>query len=657
MSYRKLLWIVPIVVLVLNESRGSPDETRSEQTAQEAQPAGAKPQSAKPKSDRQIEALLEPIREKHKLPGMVAGIVTRRGLLVAGAVGARKLGAPEPITVNDQLHLGSDTKAMTATLLGRFVDESKFSWRSTVGEVFRDFKSEIHPDFEAVTLEQLLTHRAGLPANLPYVPSSGGSLVEQREALAKKALGSPPLHPPGSKYLYSNIGYIIAGHFAERAAGKPWEELMRSEIFDPLGMSSAGFGAPGTKGGIDQPWGHGLVFGTLVPLQMDVPVIGPAGTVHCSLADWAAFVALHLNAARGEARLLKPETFSALHDPVGDQDYVGGWVIVERPWAGGRALTHSGSNTMWYVTAWLAPEREVAYLAATNAGGSAAQTGCDEAIAALIEHRETSLAAQAAAKLTVEVQTTAGGTRFGVLGPKPTAPAPTLFVFAHELTGTLESDDYNKIGRLLAAKGFVCVSLDLPCHGRNVRAGEPQGLEGWAARLHHDEDPISPFLKQASEVLDHLIAAGYADREHIAACGTSRGGFVALHFAAAEPRIRCVAAFAPVTELPVLREFKGLESHGRTAELALSRHADGLAGRPVWLCIGNDDERVGTDQAIAFTRGIVAQSRSQQKRPLVELHVMTSAGHRVHPTAHADAAAWVAEQMRTVGADTRSGGR
>src|SRR5262249_7240486 len=184
--------------------------------------------------------------------------------------------------------------------------------------------------------------------------------------------------------------------------------------------------------------------------------------------------------------------------------------------------------------------------------------------------------------------------QFGVLGPKPKAPAATLFVFAHELKATLETDDYNKVGRLLATKGFVCVALDLPCHGRNVRAGEPQGLDGWAARLRQDEAPIGPFVREATEVLDHLIAAGYTDRERVTACGTSRGGFVALHFAAAEPRVRCVAAFAPVTELPVLREFKGLEAHAKTKQLALLRHAEKLAGRPGWLCIGNDDERVGT---------------------------------------------------------------
>lgn len=611
-------------------------------------------------SDKHIEALLAPIREKHKVPGLVAGIVTSRGLQSAGAVGLRKAGSPEAITVHDQLHIGSDTKAMTATLLGQLVDEGKLSWQSTVGDVFPHLKAEVHPDFVHVTLEQLLTHRAGLPANLPYGQFADVSVVAQRQALLKKALAEAPLDAPGTKFSYSNVGYIIAGHFAEQITGRSWEELMRSELFEPLGMSSAGFGPPGmkdsgtkgtgTKDAVDQPWGHQLIFGKAQALQLDNPeVLGPAGRVHCSIADWALFVALHLQGARNETKFLKPETFKTLHTPPAGQEYAAGWGLVERPWAGGRALMHAGSNTMWYAVAWLAPERDVAYLAVVNQGGDAAREACDAAVAALILEwqKPPADAAAAADKPAVQKLTTPGGVRFAILGSKPSAPAPTLFVFAHEMAGTLDSDAYNKVGRFLQARQFLCVSLDLPCHGQAVRADEPQGLDGWEARLRKDEDPIGPFVKEAAQVLDYLIAEGYTDAQQVAACGTSRGGFAALHFAAAEPRVRCVAAFAPVTELPALREFQGLEQHARTNELAIARQAEKLSGRPVWICIGNDDERVGTDRAIAFARQVVQASKSQKKNAMIELHVMASTGHSVHPTAHAEAAAWIAERMKT----------
>src|SRR5207247_2644543 len=136
------------------------------------------------------------------------------------------------------------------------------------------------------------------------------------------------------------------------------------------------------------------------------------------------------------------------------------------------------------------------------------------------------------------------------------------------------------------------------------------------------------------------------DAKKVAICGTSRGGFMALHFAAVEPRIRCVAAFAPVTDLPALSEFSGMDKHAPTMGLDLRRHADKLAGRSMWLCIGNADERVGTDQAITFTRKVVAASVAAKKPADVELHVMPTIGHRIHVTAHEEAAAWFAARIQ-----------
>jgi hypothetical protein len=64
-----------------------------------------------------------------------------------------------------------------------------------------------------------------------------------------------------------------------------------------------------------------------------------------------------------------------------------GWAVAERPWAGGRVLTHSGSNTMWYCVAWLAPGKDFAVLVCCNRGGDEAAKGCDAAAAAIIGSR------------------------------------------------------------------------------------------------------------------------------------------------------------------------------------------------------------------------------------------------------------------------------
>ncbi len=344
-------------------------------------------------SDKQINALLDPIREKHKVPALFAGIVSEKGLSRGGAVGIRKLGAPERVTLNDTLHIGSNTKAMTATLIGELVEEQKLSLQSTIGDVFGRLKSSIHPDCQRITVEQLLTHRAGLPANVNYL-NLPGTVVEQREALLKNVLSQPPLHAPGSQALYSNVGFIVAGHCAEQVTGRSWEDLLTERVFRPLTMRSAGFGVPGLIGRIDQPWGHSVNGDKVEAVQIDnPPVLGPAGTVHCTLRDWAKFAALHLQGARGKAKLLKPATFKVLHAPHGppaDDEFAMGWVIQHRPWTRGPILQHNGSNTTWYATIWVAPELDVAFLAASNQGAPAGASATDEAIAALIDLQKKS---------------------------------------------------------------------------------------------------------------------------------------------------------------------------------------------------------------------------------------------------------------------------
>jgi CubicO group peptidase (beta-lactamase class C family) len=340
------------------------------------------------KADPEINRLLAPIREKHKLPGIVGGIVRGDELVAIGAVGVRKTGSPEAMQVDDQVHIGSDTKALTATRITMLVEQGKLKWDSTIASVFPDLKNSIDPDYRNVTLIELLTHRAGLPANVNWWGLGASKPTnEQRLTLLKQVLKKPPESKPGTKYAYSNVGYGIAAAMAERVTKSTWENLLREGLFNPLKMTSAGFGAPGVKGKVDQPWGHTLVKGELGASQIDnAPSIGPAGTVHCSLPDWAKFIALHVTGEGEKARLLKPETYRFLHTPPKGQEYACGWIVVKRDWAGGAALTHGGSNTMWYATVWIAPQRNFAVLAATNLGGDNGQKACDDASAALIGH-------------------------------------------------------------------------------------------------------------------------------------------------------------------------------------------------------------------------------------------------------------------------------
>ena len=82
-----------------------------------------------------LDAYLEGVRAKYGLPALAAA-VTRSGEIVAsGAAGKRAIGIDIPVTMEDRFHLGSDTKAFTATVAGTLVEEGRIKWSSTLGEV------------------------------------------------------------------------------------------------------------------------------------------------------------------------------------------------------------------------------------------------------------------------------------------------------------------------------------------------------------------------------------------------------------------------------------------------------------------------------------------------------------------------------------------
>src|SRR5690349_8576947 len=82
-----------------------------------------------------------------------------------------------------------------------------------------------------------------------------------------------------------------------------------------------------------------------------------------------------------------------------------------------------------------------------------------------------------------QVLKTGDGVAFSLLGEKPAVPAPTLFIFALDADRTLSSAMYRQAGDILAGRGYLCVSLDLPCHGAQRRNGEAAELKGWRQRI------------------------------------------------------------------------------------------------------------------------------------------------------------------------------
>ena len=307
--------------------------------------------------------------EQGESPALFAAVVGEEGVRAIGAAGVRRLGSPEKVTVSDLVHIGSNTKAMTATMLAVLVEDGVFphGWETTIADIFPELVGEIHQDYHDVDLFQLVRMTGGIARNAAdwRAYQNEPDVVERRYAILRDNLAEPPAGQTG-EFLYSNLGYMVAGAMAERRTGESWETLMGENLFAPLGIASGGFGPPGTPGAVDQPWGHYRNdMGVWTPVQFDNPeALGPAGTVHISIADWAKFIALWFPGQT--PAILDRATLDALL-VTGSQHYAAGWSVGQRGWAEGMVISHDGSNTVWRTILWIAPNRGIAYLAAANA--------------------------------------------------------------------------------------------------------------------------------------------------------------------------------------------------------------------------------------------------------------------------------------------------
>lgn len=238
---------------------------------------------------------------------------------------------------------------------------------------------------------------------------------------------------------------------------------------------------------------------------------------------------------------------------------------------------------------------------------------------------------------TIQKMQTDEGVEFGVWGRREGKRQPVLIVLGGTIDSILSSAYFRQCGNLLSENsGWLCVSIDLPCHGKQIRKGETSGLTGWRNRVEKGEDFVAPFNARLSQVLDHLIKAGIADPDRIAASGTSRGGYHALQFAASDKRVGAAAAFAPVTDLAALREFSGMENNELTRKLSAAQQGAALAGRPVWICIGDQDARVSTERVVDCARQL-SEAKAQ-----VALHVTHEPRGHTTPKGSAKlAAAWI----------------
>lgn len=303
-------------------------------------------------------------------PGMAALVIRDFHAEREMVAGVRVINEPARVERGDRWHLGSDGKAMTATMIARLVERGVLSCERPLAEMLPEYAQTMHESYRDVTLVELLSHRSGLPSdteqdffNSFYDDTS--SYMAQRARYVETALQAPPAAPKREAPSYSNNAFVVAAVCAEFATGRDFETLVRQQVFAPLRMRSISFEQYGAAG---EPSGH--VDGRVAnqPRDANPRMFAPAGGISMSLPDWSRFCIDHLRGHHGHGRLLRTETYRFLHAPQGGTAAALGWghvdVAVGRR---GPALFHAGSDGNWTALVMLFYETGNGVLVASNA--------------------------------------------------------------------------------------------------------------------------------------------------------------------------------------------------------------------------------------------------------------------------------------------------
>ena len=311
----------------------------------------------------------------HAFPGGVLA-VGYRGELMVREFGRQKYDAKSPAVNVDTIYdAASLTKpVVTATLIAMQVEAGRLGLDSPMARYLPEWKDGPEPDWrKAVTIRQLLAHSSGLPAHKDYFLT----VHSKREMIA--AICREPLeYAPGTKTIYSDLGFILLGEILERATGKTVDQLAREQIFAPLGMSGTMFNPPKTLWSRIAPTENDTTFRKRL-VQGEVhdenafAVGGAAGHagMFSTAPDLAAFCQMLLNGGiYGHHRFLTRSTiaqFTAPQPSAGDTRTLG-WMVPTPNSSSGRYFSPRSYGHLGFAgtSIWIDPERQLFVILLTN---------------------------------------------------------------------------------------------------------------------------------------------------------------------------------------------------------------------------------------------------------------------------------------------------
>ncbi len=351
-------------------------------------------------SDESLANLLIEMSEHYNQPAMAAALVYGDSIIAKATVGNIVYEEKNAATENSRFHIGSTTKSMTAVLVAMLVKQGKLKYDMTLEQALPGMP--MRDEYRGVTIADLLNNKAGIIAFqltthedpkivkklMEEIPSAYPDPTEQRREVTKLALNLEPIAEPGTKVIYSNVGWPIIGYIVELATGQSYEDLLQERIFEPLGMKTARIGGwPASESEPDQPRGHYVgQAGKPTPQSLDDEYVlsawmNPSGGVHCNILDYALYAREHLLGLQGRGRLLGKKEYATMHSiqvttnirdmyPHMKQDreatFGYGWAIAKKE--EGYLSSGAGSGGTFFAQIYVYPALNIAFVGFTNCG-------------------------------------------------------------------------------------------------------------------------------------------------------------------------------------------------------------------------------------------------------------------------------------------------
>lgn len=324
------------------------------------------------------QAALEAARAADGVPGMSAAVWRDGEIVWSGGAGEANIELGVPASAATRYRLGSVAKVFTGTLAAKLASEGRID----LDRPIREWMPELPEHYDGVTLRLLLGHLAGVRH---YWMLDRGMLVPggpidtreypTRESILAIFIDDPLQTPPGEAYSYTTFGFTLAGVAMEAATGESFEDLLRAEVLEPLGLETIVVDdyraiVPDRAAPYDPPAptdGEGASVRNAAPLNSAYKV--PGGGLIGSAPDIARFGGAHVDDAfLGEA--MHAEVFTSQVDGAGEPTRVGLAWRATRDGAGQLIYHHGGSQQGCRAALLVYPEHRVAVAVMSNLTGT-----------------------------------------------------------------------------------------------------------------------------------------------------------------------------------------------------------------------------------------------------------------------------------------------